>query len=148
MSNEGIKMPALKYKKLYMDSPSLVLPRDGDVGIDLYAHSISHSPKYIEYGTGIALDLPNVMFVDVRARSSISNYDLILANGIGTIDPSYKGEIKLRFKVLQANPKIYQIGDKIGQLLVYYHVKMYSIDQVEDLTISTRGSGGFGSTGT
>lgn len=71
-----------------------------DACADLTAVSITEDGKYIEYGTGIKMLPPQGYFGVVFARSSISNYDLVLANSVGVID-DYTGEWKIRFKRLK-----------------------------------------------
>ena len=69
-------------------------------------------------------------------------------NSVGIIDPSYRGNIKLRFKVTQPyeNALIYKKGDRIGQLILR-SLLTSEFELVSDLTETSRGSGGFGSTG-
>ena len=94
-------------------------------------------------------------------RSSISKYNLVLANCIGLIDADYRGEVLLRFKYIfqpedyiildnqiigNVNPtKIYSIGDKICQLKVT-KVENVEFILVDKLDATDRGDGGFGST--
>ncbi len=106
--------------------------------------------------------------IDARPRSSVSKYNLLLCNPPGTIDDPYRGEIRLRFKYIlqpedlciwtdnhgfkfiagKVNPKaIYAEGDKIVQLMASKVHEMQWIG-VDELGESTRGDGGFGSTGT
>ena len=95
-------------------------------------------------------------------RSSVSKYNLLLANSIGLIDADYRGEVLLRFKyiwqpedyrirtdnLLDGNintDKIYKKGDKICQLKVT-RVENIEFILVNELDSTTRGEGGFGST--
>lgn len=121
-------------------------PRDGDVGIDLFATSLEEDEKKVVYGTGVRLcpEDKNLNFL-VFSRSSICNYDLILANGVGVIDSSYRGEIKLVFR--KVGDKIYNIGDKIGQLVAFRKtsVEFIPVEKIKNNT--ERGENGFGSTG-
>lgn len=121
----------------------------GDAGLDLTALSknvIEEGAKtgYIEYGTGICLEIPDGYVGLVYPRSSISNTGLILANSVGVIDSSYRGEIKLRFKYI-AGSSYYNIGERIGQLIIT-PVPKISFEVVEELSETVRGEGGFGST--
>lgn len=148
----------IKFKKL---SPLAVTPsysRDGDAGADLTAISILETDMYIEYGTGLAIELAPGYAGIIYPRSSLSNYDLVLANHVGVIDGNYRGEIKFRFKRLyeyghngfgQIVPKeqaIYKVGDRIGQLIVQEVPRMI-FEEVEELEQSNRGSLGYGSSG-
>ena len=117
---------------------------------------------YIEYDTNLIIDPPSNLHTYIFPRSSISNYNLSLANSIGLIDNGYRGTLKLRFKYivqpidltsswgklsLSVNRnKIYKKGDKIGQL-VFAQIICPEIDLVEAVSATERGDGGFGSTG-
>jgi len=102
-------MQAIEFKKLH---PNAVIPTRaniGDAGFDLTAVTARITEEgYIEYGTGLAINLESIkpssndrlIWADLRPRSSISKYDLVLANSVGTIDLGYRGEICCRFKPL------------------------------------------------
>jgi dUTP pyrophosphatase len=142
-----------------------VLPtkaHESDTCYDLVATNMTHTRNYIEYGTGIHTEIPDGIWGDVRARSSISNHDLVLCNSTGVIDSQYRGEWKLRFKVVRHTrlgfftriwdnlvntftaPKIYKVGDKIAQV---YFPKRGDVTWTERPinSNSVRGVGGFGS---
>ena len=128
-----------------------VLPskRAGDAGYDLTATDFQITHQYIEYNTGIAVAIPDGYVGLLFPRSSVSKYDLILANCVGVIDSSYRGEVKLRFKALPregVNFIRYDTGDKIGQLVIVPILEP-EIEEVNTLDSTERGEGGFGSTG-
>lgn len=172
----------MQFKKLYPDAKAPIKKYPTDAGWDFYAHSMKVTEKYIEYGTGIAIDLNTVVrkpdqlvWADLRPRSSISDYDLVMCNAPGTVDLDYTGELKFRFKYIppqsiitiindkggvieqslfKFNPssRIYQIGDKIGQLVICSGPNVLALTEVEEFSkqedqIPSRGSQGFGSTG-
>jgi dUTP pyrophosphatase len=120
----------------------------GDAGLDLTATSIFFNENYVEYGTNLAFEIPNGYVGLLFPRSSISKYDLTLCNSVGVIDSGYRGEVKLRFKTTHNyNPsKMYRVGDRVGQLVLVPFVSP-TINMVEDLSETKRGSGGFGSSG-
>lgn len=137
----------LNIKKLHPNVPDLKPARPGDAGADLYAMSlIRDSEEFLEFGTGVAIELQEGTFGLIAARSSISNYNHDLANGIGVIDSSYRGEIRLRFRKLGLDLPEYKLGDKIGQLLVVTYHK-FDTHTVPQLSETIRGTGGFGSSG-
>lgn len=148
-----MKVVNINIKKLV---PEAVIPKyakSGDAGLDLTAVSVNETEMYIEYGTGLAIELPPGYYAAIVPRSSISNYDLVLANTPGTVDQGYRGEIKLRFKktyvkVLKGvrDAKYYQVGDRIGQMIIQEY-PLVLINEVDELEDSSRGSGGFGSSG-
>jgi len=151
--------PAFKVLKNGFEN-NLIAPAEGDVGWDLVASTIPHliydrkskslKPMYIEYDTGVVIQPPTNCFSLVFPRSSISNYQLALANSVGVIDSGYRASIKLRFryfgKTVPEFDKIYKMGDKIGQLVFMPAVKP-ELFVAESLDESLRGKAGFGSTG-
>lgn len=122
--------------------------KDGDAGLDLVCTSMVENGMYVEYGTNLAIEIPRGYVGLIFPRSSLSNYHLTLSNHVGVIDSGYRGEIKFRFKqtMFSAPATVYQIGDKIGQLIVmpYPRVLFEVVDELDD---SARGNGGFGSSG-
>lgn len=133
------------FKKLHSNAVEPAYANPGDAGMDLTA--ISHVSKgiYDEYGTGIAVEIPEGFVGLIYPRSSISGKSQILANSVGVIDSGYRGEIKFRFKTLN-NLHTYHVGDKIGQLMIVPYPKVIMLE-TEDLSDTVRGEGGFGSTG-
>jgi len=96
--------------------------------------------------TGLAIELPPGFEAQVRPRSGLAlKHAITLPNSPATIDPGYRGEI--RVILLNLGKDVYQIraGDRIAQLIV---AKYEAVEWVEaDLTQTTRGTGGFGSSG-
>lgn len=138
----------LKFKKL---NESAVIPsyaKLGDAGLDLTAvskNTVSDSDYgYIEYGTGLAVKIPTGYAGLIFPRSSISNTGMILANAVGLIDSGYRGEILLRFKYI-AGTRYYNIGEKIGQLVIV-KIPHITLKEVKELDNTERGDKGFGHT--
>lgn len=118
-----------------------------DAGMDLVAVSMNETDKYIEYDTGIAIEIPKGYVGLVFPRSSVSKLDLVQANSVGVIDSSYRNSIKVRFKKLKDNGVcVYVPGERIAQLIILPY-PMIGFNEVEKLSDSDRGLGGFGSTG-
>lgn len=128
---------------------------DGNACYDVVATSvkINHGDNFIEYGLGFATEFSSDWECQIRPRSSLSKYDLILANTPGTIDSNYRGEWKIRFKVVDSRQyfnnevcdRIYKAGDKIAQIS-FHKVTKTLFNKVDELDASLRGDGGFGST--
>jgi dUTP pyrophosphatase len=144
-----LKLP-VQVKKL---NPNAVVPKmmtDGAAGADLTATSFESSQRFDEYGTGLAVAIPKGYVGLLFPRSSITNMDYTLKNSVGVIDSDYRGEIKFRFRRDETgsvnDKKIYQVGERIGQLVI---VPIPSVDfeEVEELSDTVRGTGGYGSTG-
>lgn len=140
----------IRIKKIHQDA---VIPTKGtefSSGFDLIAISKTISPNYIEYDTGIAMEIPNEYVGLVVPRSSLSNKanGFYLKNSLGIIDPDYRGSIKLRFNGREIySSNIYEVGDKIGQILFIKNPNVELIE-VDELSDTVRNEGGFGSTDT
>jgi len=150
-------MIKVKIKKLREDAVIPSYATVGDAGLDLVAtHIISVTNKQVTYGTGIALEIPEGYMGLIFPRSSIRKYDLELSNSVGVIDSGYRGEIQFTFNVTKKkcdisqyeefSTNIYNVGDKIGQLIILPYPPVTLIESNE-LSETERGTGGFGSTG-
>lgn len=139
----------LKVKKLV---PHAFIPKrahPGDAGFDLIAVDCykNHDYGYIEFGTGLAVEIPEGHVGLIFPRSSITKTSHMLKNAVGVIDSGYRGELKLRMTFEdQKEDMEYQFGDKIGQLVILPCPKV-ELEETEELSDTERGSGGFGSTG-
>lgn len=140
----------VKIKKL---SSSAVIPayaNPGDAGMDIVATSMKFEENYIEYGTGLSFEVPKGYVLLIFPRSSVSKKDMMLANCVGVLDSGYRGELKLRFKIVcqagQLMRDYYNPGDKIGQIMIVPYPTI-EFEEVDNLSDSVRGEGGFGSSG-
>ncbi len=125
----------------------------GSAGYDLYA--CLEKEVNIKFGdlvkipTGISVELPSSDFAAfVFARSGLGvKYGIMPSNGVGVIDSDYRGEIYVGLcRVANGEPYIVKNGDRIAQLIVV-NVSTCSFSLVDKLSESSRGTGGFGSTG-
>lgn len=141
----------LKVKKLShaFSEPNYATP--GSAGMDLYAaidESVNIKPMArLAVPTGLIFEVPDGYEAQVRARSGLSiKHGLCLANGVGTIDSDYRGEVKVL--IINLGEKTYTInrGDRIAQVVIMPVAKT-DIVVVDDITDTERSSGGFGSTG-
>lgn len=143
---EGIRV---KFKKIDRNATTPSYAKLGDAGLDMTATSFSRSSKYLEYGTGIAVEIP-IGFVGLLfPRSSVTNKTLMLKNCVGVIDSGFRGEIRFRFQnvsKLKTEIDEYAIGDRCGQLLILPYPQINMIES-EELSDTERGEGGHGSTG-
>lgn len=136
----------LKVKRLNKNSVLPSYAKRGDAGMDLTAVSLSKTIQYYEYGTGLAVEIPYGYVGLIFPRSSISKTDHFLRNSVGVIDSGYRGEVKLRMSLPALGQKQYKVGEKIGQLMII-KLPWVDIEEVEELSETDRGDGGFGSTG-
>lgn len=139
----------IRSKRLH---PNAVIPsysKDGDAGMDLTIVDIKEEDiESITYGFGIALEIPKGYVGLIFPRSSVRNYKLILSNCVGVIDSGYRGEIMSTFKKTMnfLDTKKYKIGDRGAQIIIIPIPKV-KIVEVDTLTDSERGEGGFGHSG-
>lgn len=139
----------IKIKKTHPDAVIPKYAKFGDAGCDLTAISKTENDLYIEYDTGLSFEIPEGYVGLVFPRSSISKYHLDLANAVGVIDSGYRGSVTARFKktIDKAWANEYNIGDRIAQIIVLPYPQVEFIE-VEELSNTERGSGGYGSSGT
>lgn len=143
-------MIEVKVKRLH---PNAVIPsyaKDGDAGMDLTAVEIEYTKEYVSYKVGLAFEIPDGYVGLLFPRSSNSKKDLILSNSVGILDSGYRGGVEFRYKSINNQGGIYSntydIGDRVGQLIVIPYPKV-AISVVDELSNSERGEGGFGSSG-
>lgn len=149
--------------------------KEGDACMDITAIDLEYDLKndrYI-YHTGLAFEVPEGYYMDLRPRSSNTKTDFYIANAPGTLDAGYRGELLVVFKrrdkialedfamlfkgcdpnqvmtayvnsMLSIAP--YVPGDRVCQMQVLPRPNI-NIEVVEELSESERGEGGFGSTG-
>ncbi len=97
--------------------------------------------------TGLAIALPQGFEGQVRARSGLSyRFGLTMANGVGTIDADYRGELKVLVVNLGSEPFTVTPGMRVAQLVVARHERVEWVEASE-LGSTERGEGGFGHTG-
>lgn len=120
----------------------------GDAGMDLYAVSqkFDDHGNYV-FGTGLAMEIPEGHVGLIFPRSSISKTAHSLRNAVGVIDSGYRGEIMMKFDINTINSPVYEVGDRIAQIIILPYPQV-EFEEVFELADSERGSGGFGSTGT
>ncbi len=98
--------------------------------------------------TGLVMELPEGVECQVRPRSGLSlKHGITLPNSPGTIDPDYRGELKVIMQNLGKEPFALERGARIAQL-VFARFETPEVSEVEELSSTKRGSSGFGSTGT
>jgi dUTP pyrophosphatase len=139
----------VRIKKLNENAVIPTYAKEGDAGMDLVATSIKFDGTQITYGTGLAIEIPEGFVGLVFPRSSIRKTSLSLSNSVGVIDSGYRGEIQATFnqKSLSKDGGIlYGVGDRICQLMIIPHPHVDFIE-VNELSDTLRGEGGFGSTG-
>lgn len=145
-------MQVLKIKKL---NDSATIPTKGSeesAGWDLYAditNSLVIEPSQtMLISTGLSMEIPKGCFVAIYPRSGLaSKRGLILANTVGIIDSDYRGEVMIALKNTSNEDQVINHNDRIAQMIIQQY---YTTDivEVQELSDTNRGTGGFGSTGT
>lgn len=131
------------------DTPTPSYVHKGDSGVDIFAAE-EYELKPMErklIPTGLKLEIPFGYEGQVRPKSGLAiNHGISHANAVGTIDSSYRGEIKV--PLINFSDKTYKIekGKKIGQL-IFAKVEEAVFEEVKELSNTTRNKQGFGSTG-
>lgn len=150
-------MLTVRFKKL---DPRAVLPAYAEpdaAGMDIVALLVD-DPMFpgehtlfkgdtVAIPTGVAIEIPRGYQGEVRPRSGLAlKHGITVLNAPGTIDSSYRGEIKVILHNAGAEPYTVKSGDRIAQLVIMpvMHVRAVEVDELTD---TARGAGGFGSTG-
>lgn len=152
----------IKIKRLSENAVLPVKAHASDAGFDLTATSCTIDENgAMVYGTGIAVEIPDGYVGLVFPRSSIAKKDIILSNCVGVIDSGYRGEVMAKFKPTNFfnyysdcgriverphDGSIYGIGERIAQLIIM-PIPEIEFEEVEELSDSERGTGGYGSSG-
>lgn len=141
----------LKIRRLREDA---IVPRyahgpEEDAGMDLHAVEAvtlaPHETKLVP--TGLSIELPPGFEAQIRPRSGLAlKHSITLPNSPATIDPGYRGEIRVILQNLGRETFEIHPGDRIAQMVIarYEAVEWVEHDELSD---SRRGEGGFGSSG-
>ena len=154
-----MNLPDLELK-IHRLNEEAILPTKGSqeaAGFDLYAniaeiqdgaHSISIEPRStVLIPTGFSMEIPTGFFGAIYARSGLaSKQGLRPANCVGVVDSDYRGEVMIALHNDTDNPKTITHGQRIAQFILQpcFHT---TITEVNNLSTTDRGEGGFGSTG-
>jgi dUTP pyrophosphatase len=122
----------------------------GDAGLDLYAiePAILTPGERVSISTGIAVEIPPGHAGLVLPRSGLAaRHGISVVNAPGLIDADYRGEIRVLLLNTDREQAFELVaGDRIAQLVVVA-VAISEVDEVQSLTDTVRGAGGFGSSG-
>ena len=149
-------MLEIKIKKLAHYDNQLPLPKYQTIaaaGADIRASFADKGQMIIPAGervlvpTGLVFEIPEGYEIQVRPRSGLSiKTHLLVVNSPGTIDADYRGEVKIILGNFGQNDEIIKHGERIAQLIVSPIVQAV-FAAATDLSETSRGEGGFGSTG-
>ena len=114
---------------------------------DCWARAYEPIPEFrqIRYWLGFAVEVPEGFAALLMPRSSIINTSMRMANGIGLIDRDFRGEVSAVFDVIGDGNLLYGVGERIAQMLIV-PAPIVQLEQVDELSETGRGNGGYGST--
>ena len=163
----------VKIKKMHKDAVIPTYAKKGDAGMDLTAVSkkIDEQGNFV-YGTGLAFEIPEGYVGLLFPRSSNAKTNMYLTNSVGVLDSGYRGEVMFKYKTVHnlasmiqflwqkyilrkpiLNIRIetlscnhYEIGDRIGQIIIIPYPQIEFVE-VDELSETERGEGGYGSSG-
>lgn len=140
--------------KIKLLDPNAKIPTQGSAyaaGYDLYASKecVIESGQCVLVHTGLAMEIPLGYWGGIYARSGLATKQgLRPANAVGVIDSDYRGEVMVALYNDSSFDREIKVGDRIAQFIlapVCYPTDGFQV--VEELSDTSRGSGGFGSTG-
>lgn len=147
-SSPWLKHACFKCKRL---DPRAVIPRKNrptDSGYDIFAIELTYDPETDLYtaDTRLAVEPIPGYYFDMVGRSSLPSSGFFAAGGVGIIDRSYVGSVKMRLKKFRESAPVPTLPFRCGQLIPrkIIHVPFAEVDELAE---SDRGRGGFGSTG-
>lgn len=140
----------LKIKKLH---PDAVVPKYATAGaacFDIYSLGdgfISKNADCMAFNTGLSFEIPDghVMLIFSRSGHGFKN-GVRLSNCVGVIDHDYRGEVKVKLQTDGIGSLVVKKWDRIAQAMIVPFPRV-EFEEVEDLSDTERGTGGFGSTG-
>jgi dUTP pyrophosphatase len=141
----------LKVKKLYAGAKLPEQAHPGDAGMDLFAASemLIEPGNWVLVKTGISIELPPGTEAQIRPRSGLAyKAGITVLNSPGTIDEGYRGEIGVLLINHDDSPFTVEKGMKIAQMVIASVATELQVVEVDELSDTSRGEGGFGSTGT
>ncbi len=138
--------PLLKIRKIYSDVVIGDYVHLGDAGIDVCAYEDATilPGKQHHFHLGFQCEIPEGYIMLLLDKSSIAMKGLQVMGGV--IDLGYRGEIILMLRNLTDEPVTFEKGKKVGQMVIIPAVQC-DVQFVDDISETSRGEGGFGSTG-
>ena len=135
----------IRFKKLAPTAQTPTKAHNGDAGLDLYVSRCGYEHELWVCHSDIALEIPKGYVGLLFPRSSVSNTNLRMANCVGVIDASYRGEVSAKFDT-KLNGKKYFVGDRFAQLVILPYLEV-ALQETDKLSGTDRGEGGYGSSG-
>lgn len=149
MTHQRIKITRLS--EATADIPLPTYATNGSAGMDIYAaieQDLEIKPgETVLIPTGFSIELPHGFEAQIRPRSGLAvKHSIGIMNSPGTIDPDYRGEVKIILTNFGQQNFTVRRGDRIAQMVIARYERIVW-EEVHQLSETQRGSGGFGSTG-
>lgn len=148
-----VLMAYVPFVKFVLDHDYAVLPEyktEGAAGFDFYSvEDVVIQPGQIkQVALGLKCEVESGYELQIRCRSSLGRNGLILPHGIGTVDCDYRGPLSVPVANISNGTQFISIGDRVAQGVVAPAIQANIIEVEEnELSETSRGQGGFGSTG-
>lgn len=142
--------------KVWREDETVKLPtyaKSGDACMDVYVHSIEYKDDgRVVYHTGLHFKLPEDYEMEIRPRSSNTKTMAVMQNAPGTLDEGYTGELMIVHRDMDdptSSVSRYGVGDRVAQIIIRRRERIVwdEVDTQEELGVTERGAGGFGSSG-
>lgn len=144
---EKVKVKVVKEKDVVLPEYETIGAAGMDIRANIEEPQILPSLERLLIPTGLKVEIPSGYEIQVRPRSGLAlKHGITMANAVGTIDSDYRGELKVILANIGKDDYIIYPQERIGQL-VLNKVEQIEFVVVEELDDTTRGEGGFGSTG-
>ena len=141
-------MTEIKVQLLNEEAKLPTIATEGSACSDLYSTAQVTIPSFTisKVPTGIAIELPSTLQAKIFPRSGLSSKGIVAVTG--TIDSDYRGEISVMLHNTTNEPYVVNIGDRIAQMDILVNTtNQINFIETAELSETTRGSKGFGSTG-
>jgi len=136
--------------KLDKTLPTPFYAHHGDAGMDLYSavELVLNPGERAIVPTGLKIAIPYGFEVQIRPRSGLAaKHGISIVNAPGTIDHQYRGELGIIMINHGKDPFSVKKGERVAQM-IFNKIEFAYLEEVEELSSTERGLGGFGSTGT
>jgi dUTP pyrophosphatase len=147
LAHQRTQIPRLGFN---LESENAVLPtkRITDVGYDITIVSVVEqiTPITTLFETNVSLQIPLGYYAELVPRSSLSKSGYMLCNSVGIIDPGYTGTIKVKLVQVDPNLPNLELPVRVAQIILKPYIISESYTTNNKIE-TTRGQGGFGSTG-
>lgn len=142
----------VRFKKLHPDVKLPHRAHENDAAMDVHAW-LPDGPVVIPEGkitkvpSGFCMELELGFEAQIRPRSGLGSKGLLVPNAPGTIDAGFRGEVCVLLLNMTGEPFTISHGDRIAQMVIQELPWPVVLEQVEELSNTARGTGGFGSSG-